>query len=94
MKLETNYRIELCNDSAVNYPIFNKHVPVSIGGNIFLRDLIQFDLLDLLIISGINWLHIDCKDLKAILNDEKGREICFYGKGGETLSLNFCHERK
>jgi len=30
----------------------------------------------------MNWLHtygaqIDCKDLKAILKDEKGRKVCF-----------------
>ena len=33
----------------------------------------------------MNWLHtygskIDCEDLKVILKDEKGREVCFYGQ--------------
>ena len=33
----------------------------------------------------MNWLHtyraqLDCKDLKVILKDEKGRKVCFYGQ--------------
>jgi len=26
---------------------------------------------------------IDCKDLKVILNDDKGQEVCFYGQREE-----------
>jgi len=37
---------------------------------------------------GMNWLHtcgvkIDCKVLNVILNDEKGRKVCFYGQRDE-----------
>jgi len=37
------------------------------------------------IILGINWLctygaKIKCKDLKVILTDKKGREVCLYGQ--------------
>ena len=90
MKVENNYRIKLPNDSIVNYPVFYKHVPISISGIIFLRDLIQFDLSDFDIILGMNWLctyraKIDCKELKVILNDEKGREVCFFRKREEKL---------
>jgi len=51
-------------------------------------DLIQFDLSNFDIILGINWLHtygakINCEDLKVILKDEKGREVCFYGQREE-----------
>jgi len=46
-------------------------------------DLIQFDLSDFM-----NWFQtyrskIDCEDLKVILNDEKGRKVCFYGQREE-----------
>jgi len=39
----------------------------------------------------MNWLHaygtkIDCEDLKVILMDGKGREICFYGQREEKSS--------
>jgi len=45
--------------------------------------LIQFDLSDFDIILEMNCLHtygakIDCEDLKVILKDEKGSEVCFY----------------
>ena len=26
------------------------------------------------------WSKIDCEDLKVILKDEKGMEVCFYGQ--------------
>jgi len=37
----------------------------------------------------MNWLHsygarIDYKDLRVILKDEKGREVCLYGQREET----------
>jgi len=36
----------------------------------------------------MNWLYtygvkIDCKDLKVILNNDIGREVCFYGQREE-----------
>jgi len=65
-------------------PISYKLVPITISGTIFPRDLIQFYLSDFDIILGMNWLHtygakIDCGDLKVILKDGKGGEVCFYG---------------
>ena len=82
VKVETNHRIKLPNDSIVDYPILYKYVPISIGESIFPRDLIQFDLSDFDIILVMNWLctyeaKIDCKDLKVILNYGKGRDVRF-----------------
>jgi len=84
VKVETNYRIKLPNDSIVQCSIFYKHVPIFIGRTVFHGDLIQFGFSDFDVILGMNWLHnygikIDCKDLKVILSDEEGREVCFYG---------------
>jgi len=42
VKVETNYRIKLPNNSIVDCPIHYKHVPISIGESIFPGDLIQF----------------------------------------------------
>jgi len=83
-KVENNCIIKLPNDSIVECPFLYKHVFISIGEYIFLGDLNLFDLSDLDIILGMNRLHIyeakiGCKDLKVILSDEKGREVCFYG---------------
>jgi len=88
VKVETNFRIKLLNDSKVYCPIFNKYVLISTSGSIFFRDLIRFGRSDFDIILGMNWLHtygakIDCKDLKATLNDDKGWEVCFYGQREE-----------
>ena len=88
--VETNYTIKLPNDSIVDYPILYKHAPISIAESIFLGDLIQFDLLDFDIILRMNWLctcgvTIACKDLKVILNDEKGQEVWFYWQRKEKL---------
>ena len=74
VKVEINYRI--------NCPILYKRVSISIGESMFSGDLILFDRSDCNIILGMNSLHtvetkIDCKDLNVILNDKKGREICF-----------------
>ena len=85
VKVETNYRIKLPKDSKVDYPILYKHVPISIGEYIFPGDLIQFDLSKFDIILEMNYLHtygtkIDYKDLKVIMNDDKGREVCFYAQ--------------
>ena len=82
IKVKSNYRIKLPNDSIVECPIFYKCVPISIDGTIFLKDLIQFDLSDFDIILGMYWLHaygakLHCEDLKVILTDEKGHEVCF-----------------
>jgi len=46
--------------------------------------LIQFDLSDFDSILGMNWLRtyeakIHYKDLKVILNDDKGWEVSLYG---------------
>ena len=54
MKLETNYRIKLSDDSIVECPISYKHVSITIDGVIFPGDLIQFDLSDFDIILGMN----------------------------------------
>jgi len=67
----------------IECPISHKLVPITIGGTTFLVDLIQFDLFDFDMILGMNWLHThgaktDCEDLKVILKDEKGTEVCFY----------------
>jgi len=83
-KVETNYRIKLPNDSIIECSISYKPVPITIGGIIFPRDLIQFDLSDFDIIMGMNWSHtyvakIDHEDHKLILRDEREREVCFYG---------------
>jgi len=50
--------------------------------------LTQFDLSNFDIILGMNWLrtygaNIDCEDLKVVLKDESGREVCFYGQREE-----------
>ena len=84
-RTKTNYRIKLPNDCVIKCPISYKLVPITIGGTTFPMDLIQSHLSDIDIILGINWLHtygakIDCEDLKVILKDEKGREVCFYGQ--------------
>ena len=90
--METNYKIKLPNDSVIKHPISYKLVPITIGGTTFSVDLIQFDFSDFNIILGMNWLHtygakIDCEDLKVILRDEKGRELCFYGQKEEKPCL-------
>jgi len=77
VNVEANYRITLPNDSTIECPILYKHVPITIGRTIFLRDLIRFDLSNFDIILRINWLHtygakIDYKGLKVSLSDEKG----------------------
>ena len=56
-----------------------------IGEKRFLGDLIQFNLSEFDIILGMNWLttheaHIDCKALKVILKDSKGRKVYFHGE--------------
>jgi len=84
-RMETTYRIKLPNDSVIECPISYKLVPNTTGGTTFPVDFIQFDLSDLDIILGMNWLHtygaqINCEDLKVILKDEKARKVCFYGK--------------
>jgi len=92
-KVEANYRIKLPNDSIVNCPILCKHLLIFIGEYIFPRNLIQFDMSEFDVILGMNWLYIyepkiDCKDLKVILSDEKGREVSFYGqREGKRYSI-------
>ena len=56
-----------------------------LGERRFLGDLIQFNLSEFDIILGMNWLttheaHIDCKALKVILKDSKGRKVYFHGE--------------
>jgi len=75
-KAETNYRIKLPNNSIVECPISYKHIPITIGGIIFPRDMIQFDSVDVNIIFRMNSLHtyrvkIDCEGPKVILRDKK-----------------------
>jgi len=87
-RTETNYRIELSNDSAIECPISYKFVSITIGGSTFPVDLIQFDLSNFDIILEMNWLHpygvkIDYEDLKVILKDEKRKEVYFYGQREE-----------
>ena len=82
-KIEATCRIKLPNDSIVDCLILYKYVLIFLGEFIFPGDLIQCDLSDFDIILGMNFLcayeaKIDCKDLKGILTDEKGREVCFY----------------
>jgi len=84
MKAKTNYRIKLRNDYIVECLISYKLVPITIGGIIFPKDLIQFDLSNFDIILVMNWLptygaKIDCEDPKVTLRDERGREVCFQG---------------
>ena len=88
VKVETNCRIKLLNYSIVNYHLLYKNVSISISESIFHGDLIKFDLSNFDIILGMNWLctyraKIDRKDLKVILNNEKGREGYFYRQGEE-----------
>jgi len=45
-EIETNYRFKLLNDSRVYCPISYKLVPITIGGIVFPRVLIQFDSTD------------------------------------------------
>ena len=85
MKAETNYRIKLSNDSIVECSISYKLVPNTIGGTIFLGDLIQFDLSNFGIIMRMHWLRIYAdkvydEDLEVILRDEKGETYVFYGQ--------------
>jgi len=59
-----------------------------VNESIFPKDLIRFDQSNFDIILVINWLRayeakVDCKGLKVILADEKGREVCFYGQREE-----------
>jgi len=88
MRMETNYRIKLLNDSVIKCPIPYKLVPITIDGTTFPVDLIQFDLSDSDIIFRMSWLHaygakIDCEDPKVILKVGEGREICFHGQRKE-----------
>jgi len=69
-------------------PISYKVVHIIIDGVTFPGDLIRFDFSDFDIILGMNWLHtyttkIDSNNLKVILRNESGREVCFYGKREE-----------
>jgi len=89
MKGQANYRIKLPNDSIIECPILYKQIPITIGGTIFLGDLIQFNLLNIDIILGMNLLHhyrakIDCKDLRFTLKYKKGREVRYYRQREET----------
>ena len=64
--------------------VLYKYVPIVIVEHEFPRDLIQFDMSEFDIILKMDWLtvygtSIDCKDLKVILKDTEGREVCFYG---------------
>jgi len=84
IKVETNYKIKLSNDSIIQCRIFYRDVPISIGGTIFPGDLIEFNLSKFDIILGMDWLHtyeanIDCKNLKFILGNEKCQEVHLYG---------------
>ena len=45
----------------------------------------------------MNYLHtheakIDCKDLKVILNDDKGQKVCFYEQREEKPCSTICYE--
>ena len=87
-KVETNYKIKFCNGSIVECPPSYKLVLITIGGITFLGNLIQFDLSYFDIILRMNWLptyvaNIDCEDLKVILRNESGRQVCFYGQREE-----------
>jgi len=84
-RTETNFLVKLQNDSVIECTNSYKLVPITIGGNPFLVDLIQVDLSNFDIILVMNWLHayrakIDCENLKVIWKDIKGREICFHGQ--------------
>jgi len=99
VKVEVNYRIKLPNNYKVECPILYKEVLISIGGIIFPRDLIRFDILNFNIILGKNWLHdyrahIDCKDLKVALKDEKLNKYGFIGKERKHHIYSLCHEGK
>ena len=96
---ETNYGIKLPNNSWVSCPISYKFIPITIGGIVFPRVLIQFDSSDFDIILEISWLgtyeaKIDCENLKAISRYEQGRENCLMEKCKNTLSFKFCYESK
>ena len=83
-RMETNYGIKLPNDSVTECTISYKLVSITIGGTTSPVHLIQFHLSDFDIISGMNWLYTcgaktSYEDLKVILKDENGREVCFYG---------------
>ena len=69
----------------VEYLIFYKHVSISVVGSLFTGYPTQFDLLDIDISLGMNWLHthrakIDCKDCKVSLRDEKRHIYVFMDK--------------
>jgi len=53
-KAETKYRISLPNNFIVECLISYKLVPITVGGLVFPKDLIQFDLLDFDIILEMN----------------------------------------
>ena len=64
--------------------IFYKHISISCGETISPRDLIEFNLLDVDIILGMEWLHAygaknNYNDLVVILCDEKRQEVYFDG---------------
>jgi len=84
-KEEVDYQIGLPNNQVIKCLILYKDVPIMIGEGRFLGDLIQFNLSEFDIILGMNWLtthgrHIDCKALKVILKDSKGRKVYFHGE--------------
>jgi len=80
-----NYRISFPNGQVIECPVLYKHVPIVIAKHEFPRDLIQLDMSGFDIILGMDWLtiyeaNIDCKDLKVIVKDPKGRKVCFDGE--------------
>jgi len=84
-KEEVAYRIGLPNRHVLKCSTLYKDVPILIGEHRFPGDLIQFDLSEFDVILGMNWLtshgeHIDCKALKVILKDSKGRKVYFCGE--------------
>ena len=93
-KEEVNYQIGLPNGQFIKCSILYKNVPIKIGEKRFLGDLIQFNLSEFDIILGMNWLttheaHIDCKALKVIMKDSKGRKVYFYGERTKPGNVSF-----
>ena len=86
IELRKRYSVgRLQNQLLGGCPILYKHIPIMISKNTFLVNLIQFDLFEFDVIFRMDWLtthrgNICCKELKVILKNQKGQEVCFYGE--------------
>jgi len=82
---DVDYKIGLPNRHVIKCSTLYRNVLIIIGEKRFPGDLIEFDLSEFDVILGINWLaahglRIDCRALKVILKDSRGRKVYFYGE--------------